>query len=334
MKVNLLNSKLLNCINLHLYKEALNVTEKLLTEYNLHIEQDEIDELKNSALIWKAASDVGIQTVTRNGDTKLDIKKDIAGLTNIKVSTNNIEEEFIFDTGANFSTVSRSIAEKLGMNFLKGNVEVGTATGLKVNSELAYADTIKIGNMIFTNVIFLVLPDKDLSFADGFYVIKGIIGFPVIEDMNQVTLSEKEIFIPAEPERSAYNNLSMNGLIPIIETIVDSDTLTFSFDTGAKNTMLYSNYYESNRTHIDSNYLLQDINFGGAGGEVIMKGFILNGLRFEIASGKVSLDNISLISEHFTDNDEFVFGNLGNDFIKKFKKMTINFEYMYVDFEE
>ncbi len=333
MKLNLLNSKLLNCINLYQYKEALNVTEKLLAEYKSLIKQDETDELINSALIWKAAADMSPQTITKEGDTRLDIRKDLAGLTNIKVNINNIDEEFIFDTGANFSTVSNSIAEKLGMKFLQGNVEVGTSTGLKVNAGLASADSLRIGNMIFTNVLFLVLPDEDLSFADGAYVINGIVGFPVIEDMKQITLSDKEIFIPAESDRSSYNNLSMNGLIPIIETVVNTDTLTFSFDTGARTTMLYSLYYEENRSDIENNYQPEDIKFGGAGGEVIMKGFKLNGLNFAIASGSVNLDSISLISEHFTDNDEFIYGNLGNDFIKKFNKMTINFEYMYVDFE-
>lgn len=333
MKLNLLNSKLLNCINLYQYREALNVTEKLLTEYKPIMKQDETDELINSALIWKAASDLSPQTVTKSGDTRLAIKKDLAGLTNIKVNVNSVEEEFIFDTGANFSTVSNSIALKTGMNFLEGSVEVGTATGLKVNAKLAYADTMKIGNIIFTNVLFLVLPDEDLSFADGAYVINGIVGFPVIEDMKQITLSDKEIFIPAETDRSVYNNLSMNGLIPIIETIVNSDTLIFSFDTGARTTMLYSLYYEENRSDVENNYQPEDIKFGGAGGEVIMKGYRLNGLKFAVASGNVSLDSISLIGEHFTDNDEFVYGNLGNDFIKKFDKMTINFENMYVDFD-
>lgn len=334
MKVNLLNSKLLNCINLYLYEDAFNVTEELLTRYKTLIDQDGIDELENSALIWKAASGVAPQTVSKTGDTKLDIKRDLAGLANIKVSINNIEEDFIFDTGANFSTVSNSFAKKLGMNFLQGNVEVGTSTDMKVNAELAFVDSLRIGNIIFTNAMFLVLPDKDLTFADGAYVINGIIGFPVIEDMKQITLSEKEIFIPALSDRSMYNNLSMNGLIPIIETIIDSDTLILSFDTGAKSTMLYSLYFQNNKTDVENNYSLEDIKFGGAGGVTIMKGYNLNGLNFEIASGNVNLDSVSLIREHFTDNDEFVYGNLGNDFIKKFSKMTINFENMYVDFEK
>ena len=334
MKINLLNSKLLNCINLYQYEEALNVTEKLLAEFKPLLKKDETDELINSALIWKAASDLAPQTISKTGDTRIESRKDMAGLTNIKVNVNSNEEEFIFDTGANFSTVSNSIAKKLGMEFLTGTVEVGTSTGLKVNAELAYADTLRIGNMIFTNVLFLVLPDKDLSFADGAYVIKGIIGFPVIKDMKQITLSENEIFIPEITENSFYDNLSMNGLIPLIQTIVDSDTLIFSFDTGARKTMLYTLYYEKYRSGVDSNYTLLDIKFGGAGGEVIMKGFNLNKLNFEIASGKVTLDSISLIREHFTDNDEFIYGNLGNDFIKSFREMTINFENMYVDFKD
>jgi hypothetical protein len=121
MKINLLNSKLLNCINLYQYEEALNVTEKLLAEFKPLLKKDETDELINSALIWKAASDLAPQTISKTGDTRLESRKDIAGLTNIKVNVNSNEEEFIFDTGANFSTVSNSIAKKLGMEFFNWN---------------------------------------------------------------------------------------------------------------------------------------------------------------------------------------------------------------------
>lgn len=334
MNVELLECRLINSVNLFDYFGADKTTDLLLSKYKKLIEPDDLKDFENSALIWKAGSDLKPQKVTITGDTKLDIKRDLANLANIKVNVNNFEEDFIFDTGANFSTVSKSFALKLGLKFIKGTIEVGTSTDKKVKSEIAYADSLRIGNLNFENVAFLVLPDEDLTFAGGMYVINGIIGFPVIKEMKEIILSEKEIFIPAETKESSYNNLSLDGFIPLVETIVNSDTLIFSFDTGARSTIMYFPYYEKYKTVIDSVYKMEDIKFAGAGGETVIKGFNLNEMDFHIASGQTILNDVSLLSKHIKDNDEYVYGNLGGDFIGKFSKMIINFDKMYVEFEK
>ena len=42
----------------------------------------------------------------------------------------------------------------------------------------------------FKNVVFLVLDDEDISFPQIEYYINGIIGFPVIEAMDEVRISK------------------------------------------------------------------------------------------------------------------------------------------------
>ena len=334
MIVELLECRLINSVNLFDYSEAGKTTELLLSKYGKLIEPDDIKDFENSALIWKAGSDLKGQKVTITGDTRLELKRDLANLANIKVNIYNFEEDFIFDTGANFSTVSKSFAVKLGLKFIEGTIDVGTSTDKKVKSEIAYADSLRIGNLSFENVAFLVLPDEDLTFAGGMYVINGIIGFPVIKEMKEIVISEKEIFIPAESVSSSYENLTLDGFIPLVETIVNSDTLIFSFDTGARSTIMYFPYYEKNKSEIDKLYMPEDIEFAGAGGETVVKGFNLNNMDFQIASGKTMLNEVSLLSKHIKDNDEFIYGNLGGDFIGKFSKMIINFDKMYVEFEK
>ncbi|MBK9226240.1 MAG: retropepsin-like domain-containing protein [Ignavibacteria bacterium] len=73
----------------------------------------------NSGLIWKAASNLQPQEVSVRADSRIVVKKDIANLSNIGVILNGSPEQFIFDTGANFSTVSESYASKLHLSFLK-----------------------------------------------------------------------------------------------------------------------------------------------------------------------------------------------------------------------
>lgn len=333
MSVELLKCRLINNVNMFQYEEAQKTTDMILSKYKNLIKPKELEDYENSSLIWKAASGLNPQILKANGDTKIHTKKDLAGLINVKVNINKLEEDFIFDTGANFSTVSKTFANKLKLKFLAGKIDVGTSTDKKVKSEIAYADSLRMGNLIFTNVVFLVLPDEALTFAGGIYVINGIIGFPVIKEMKEISISENEIFIPMFSNKSSYKNMSLDGFLPLIETIVNSDTLIFSFDTGAKKTIMYYPYYEKYKIQIDSTYESQDIKIGGAGGDIVVKGFKLNKMKFQIASVNASMDNISLLSTHIKDNDDFLYGNLGGDFMNKYKKMKINFENMFVDFE-
>ena len=341
MKVNLYNCRVINSINLFDYKDSFEAVEILLSQYKPMIEEKELKDYENSAQIFKAGFTLAPQTVEISGDTKIKSRKDIAGLVNIKAEVNGMEEEFIFDTGANFSTVSESFAKKIGLIFLEGKIDVGTATSIEVSSKLAYATSLKIGNLNYSNVLFLVLPDEALSFAGGMYVINGIIGFPVIKEMKEIQLSAGEIFIPAKPGSSLYSNLALNGFLPVIETYVGttfaaSDTLVFSFDTGAKSTMLYHSYYDNYRSLIDSKYKPTDINFAGAGGDETIKGFKIDEMNFRISDGSTTLKNVSLLSEKIRDKegDKYLSGNLGGDFFNSFKTMIINFEDMFVQFEK
>lgn len=332
MKMNLLKSKINNSVNLFEYGDALEATNILLKTFKDQIEKDETEELVNSALIWDACRELAKQTVEKSGDTKLLIKKDIAGLTNVNLDINNVSMDFIFDTGANFSTISESAAHNMNLVFLKNKIKVGSITGNKVESGLAYAEVMEIGNMKFKNVLFLVMPDEALSFGGGMYVIKGIIGFPVLKEMQEIHLSKDEIFIPEITGTSVFSNLALDGFIPVIETLINSDTLVFSFDTGAKRTTLYYEYYRKNKKNIDSLYEPVELKLGGAGGEVMIPGYKLKEVNIEISSKTILLEEVSLLSKVIQDNDKYLHGNLGSDFINSFSIMKINFEKMYVEF--
>jgi predicted aspartyl protease len=334
MAARLLECRISNSVNLFDYKDAAAATDSLIDRYDYLYEKDFKDELVNSGLIWKAASDLQPQEMTVTADTRIDVKKDIAALSNIGVNINGSSEQFIFDTGANFSTVSESYASKLRLSFLKGNIKVGTSTGIKVESRLAYTKSMIIGNMKFNNVLFLVLPDEALSFGGGVYVINGIIGFPVIKEMKEIQLTENELFVPMNSKSKSVLNLSFDGFTPLVETVVNSDTLVFVFDTGAKKTMIYHPYYEMHKEEIDKNYSPEEIRIGGAGGEIKVKGFKLDNIIFKVASSSIKLDDVSLISVNVKKSEEYTFGNLGSDFTGSFRVMIIDFANMSLEFSD
>ncbi|HMS34887.1 MAG TPA: hypothetical protein PKC91_12460, partial [Ignavibacteria bacterium] len=110
MKLNLYNCRVINSVNLFDYSDSFEAVEILLTQFRSMIEENELKDYENSAQIFKSGFTLAPQTVAISGDTKIKSRKDIAGLVNIKAEVNGMEEEFIFDTGANFSTITESYA--------------------------------------------------------------------------------------------------------------------------------------------------------------------------------------------------------------------------------
>lgn len=334
LKLLLYETRIKNSVNLFDYKDALFCSEYVMQNYASLLDSAEDVDTRNSMVIWKAAENIQKQGVEFTGDSKIPFKKDMAGLINIPVKCAGEVEDFIFDTGANFSVVNETYAKKMKLKMLEGKIEVGSVTGKKIKSRLAYAESLEIGSVKLSNVLFLVMPDESLSFAGGLYVINGIIGLPVIKEMKEIHIRSDEIFIPKQKTAGTLANMLIDGFIPTIEVIEGTDSLAFTFDTGAKATMLYSSYYLRNKAKIESKYEAEEIEFGGAGGTIKVKGFRLEDLLLKIGNSKLKLSNVRVIAENIKDHDKGYFGNLGQDYMSEFGEMILNFEDMYVDFRK
>lgn len=186
-----------------------------------------------------------------------------------------------------------------------------------------------MGNIEIYNPVFLVLPDEALSFPQIDYQIFGILGFPVIEALGEIRITQDGNFIVPEEEStfSGKSNLAMKGLTPLIY-IGDKH---FTFDTGADQSIFYNIFYQENKKFVDDNYKLEKINLGGAGGEKEFVGYIINH-TLNVGDQQVRLENIRLLKEKIKEN-ETVYGNIGQDLIQKFDKMIINFNKMFIKFE-
>ncbi|MBE2256992.1 MAG: retropepsin-like domain-containing protein [Ignavibacteria bacterium] len=330
---SILLSMVNNYVHLYDYKSASEITDYYLKNYSNKILPKDKEEVENSQIIWKGFSETQPQEIIYTGTKKINYTKDIAGLMNIKVKSNNEDSEFVFDTGANFSTVTKSTAEKLKMKFVKGKIKVGTITGIKVDGELSYAEEFYIQDVLCKNVLFLVLPDETLSFGGGIYKISGIIGLPLIKDLGELIINKDGYMnISKVSNSSEFQNLLLDGFTPVIEVIYNNDSLDFTFDTGARQTLLYYPFYEKYKTFVEKNYEVTEVKFGGAGGEKVFKGYKIDKLKFSIGNSKGDLEDISLIKEIIKDDKKKMFGNLGQDYIKQFDNMLINFKDMKVNF--
>ena len=331
--VKLLDLQAENYIYTYQYRKASEIYEKILKDFPTILDSTNIQSYENVKNLFGAFADIKPQKINKVfTDTISSYKNQFQHLM-IPVKCNEISEDFIFDTGANFSTITTSQAFKMNLRLIDQNVNIGSSTQVKVQSKLAIADSLYVGNILFENVIFLVMSDEQLSFPEINYHIRGIIGFPVIYQMEEIHLHENgKIIVPVAASKKNTKNMFLDGLNPVIQTKSGNNTLLFTFDTGASNSDLSFKYYQENRDFVEKNGKLQSNLRGGAGGRTAVEEYYMSNFSLRIGQMNFHLTEIPVNLEEYTFNKYFD-GNLGQDVISQYNIMKINFRDMYIDFE-
>ncbi|MFP9114498.1 TIGR02281 family clan AA aspartic protease [Flavobacterium sp. RHBU_3] len=328
MRLNLLRIKASNHARLFQYTDAEAATARILKEYPFLMRADEVTDYQNSLEIWQSLSGQPKQEVTVNGDIYIKLQRDKAGLKNLTVKRDSISIPFIFDTGANLSAVNESTAARMGMTILDSAIDVGAITGNVVEAKLAVCPVFTIGNITVKNAVFLVFPDSGMSFPQIDYKINGIIGFPVIEALGEVQITAADEFIvPQKSTAYSKRNMTLEFLTPII----DVEGEYFTFDTGAASTMLYRKYYLAH-PEVYKGLDAVELNSGGVGGTVKRKGYNIT-FSPVIDGRQLHIDKVDLFQDDTNADLRFFYGNMGQDVIKQFSKMTINFRDMFIKFD-
>lgn len=329
---NLLMRKIDNHAKLYQYREAHLTTLLLLKKYRTTLTDEDREDAYNSDIIWKGLHNVPPQITSIASETQIAYKRDLAGLINIPVGFGDSIFYFVFDTGANLSVITETYARKSNLQLLDVRFKVRAITGLEVQASLGIAKEFRMGNIIVRNAVFMVFPDSALSFAKGIYAVKGIIGFLVIEQLQEIHIDKKALTVPPTPVDRNLRNFGVDELLPVITIAYNTDTLAFTFDTGAQFTFLNEPFYRNYKTLIDTAGKAFDMHIGGAGGVTRTKAFQLPQITINVAGQPALLKNVAVKTTSSTPKDKLYYGNFGQDIMNQFKEMIINFKYMYVDF--
>ena len=329
----LLDLKAANYLYNYEYKQASDIYTKILKDYPKVLDSADIANYKNVKNLFGAFSKVKPQIMHKHNLVKIASFRNKFNHLMTPIKSNGVSEDFIFDTGANLSTIAESQAKKMNLTIFEQNVDIGSSTQINVQSKLAVADSLYVGDILFENVAFLVMPDEQLTFPEENYQIHGIIGFPVIHQLEEVHLHKNgSITVPNTPKETQLKNMVLEGLNPVVQVISEKETLLFTFDTGAKNSELSFKYFNEHKDEIEKRGKLQMNQRGGAGGQKTVKEYILYNFPLSIGTKKTTLAKIPVTLEEYGFNKYFD-GNLGQDVFTKFNTLIINFKYMYVVFE-
>ncbi|MDR2066039.1 MAG: retropepsin-like domain-containing protein [Prevotellaceae bacterium] len=330
---DLLTIKAGNHIRLYQYKEAADTYNLILSQYRTILDSVNISEYENVQQLWQTLSVVKPQRIHKLSDVEISAYRNQFNHLMIPVKCGQIADEFIFDTGANLSTISDSYAEKMNMTLYESDIKVNSSTSISVQTKLAVADSLYVGDILFENVVFLVVPGEQMSFPSVNYQVRGIIGFPVIYQMDEVHLRKNgTLFIPENPQDKRLSNIYIETLSSIVQLQSGNDSLLFTMDTGARTSELSERYYTKNKEKVEKNGTLLHVNRGGAGGIVETEVYRLENFPYTIGSKSGTLSEISVNTVPY-DFNKYYDGNLGQDILAQFDEMILNFQYMYIDFE-
>lgn len=324
-----------NYLRTYQYGKAADTYKLLLDRFKDGLPPEEAAGYQNSYGLWNALRNTGRSAVTGSGDSTIQGSRDKAKLLNLPVTVNDQTMDFVFDTGANLSTITVSTAKRLNLTLIETDVSVGTSSDVKVKSKLAVAPKLKLGNAVVSNVVFLVLEDKALSFPQIGYQIYAIIGFPVMEALGQVTLarSDQVTIRTRKSNGKAEPNMCLESLKPLIQGTVNGKPEYFLLDSGAVTSTFYPPFFAANREQIEKNATVKRVRIGGAGGYKEVPAYDLIDLKLTIAGKTAVFPKTQVITETVNDDSGTFYGKLGQDLIKQFERMTLDFRNMRIEFE-
>lgn len=329
-RIALLKLKIDNLSKTYQYRKAYAASTALLKEYGPQLKEEERKDISNTAIIWKSLQAAGPQQVYIEKDTRIPYKRDAAGLVNIPVHLQDTTWQFIFDTGANISVITESHAKRSRLTLMSDYFQVQAITGAYVNARCAIARTMKIGDIVVKDAVFMVFPDSSLSLAGGRYKIHGIIGFPVIEQLGEVRMNKQSYLeVPRQAVPADLSNFGLDELTPVVNVRVKNDSLPFTFDTGAQTTHLNIPFYRQFGEEVAAAKLVH-MRMGGAGGVDSIPVYKLPELTLSLSGKTAKLQDIGVLTTALTEKAGYYYGNLGQDVLKQFEEVVISFKYMYV----
>lgn len=332
VKASLLFVQRDNFVKLYDYKNVAQVGDTLLARYVNQMDAAKVHHIRNLNILYHAIAGVPPQFVEINSNQRIAYKRDQVGLVNIPVRTGKTVFDFVFDTRASVSTITRTYCEKLKLRMVDAPYEESSGiTGSTFRTYPAVADSLWVGDLLMKNVIFQVVPDDILAFPSINYQIKGVIGFPVITQWVEVHVHDNgTITIPSAPVKRELNNLAFDESTPVINLKTNVDTLAFHFDSGATSSMLYYNYLERFEDDVKKKAHKELSEMGGAGGSKIQESYVYPTFTVHVGGKEVELKDVQVLRVPIYLGQKY-YGNIGQDLLGNFHETILNFEDMYFD---
>jgi predicted aspartyl protease len=289
---------------------------------------------RDDAELSRVLADSPAQTIMWNGPVHLITSRtNPLGVITTELTVNGVHSEWILDTGANESVISRSLASQLHLRILPGVAHTsGGVTGIENELHVALLPSLPLGGATAHNVVLLVLDDANLTIPNGSgrsYRIAGIIGFPVLRALGRITFYHDDTFDATIDGGgpSAGSPLELRLLNPVTEATVEGQLLPFTLDTGASGTNLSVRFFDRFQAEELTWKKVQTKNFN-AGGETTSQSYLVPSVAFGVGGRTVTLHQVPVAPAAQHADIDRLYGNVGEDLFQSVQSFTFDFPKM------
>ena len=270
--------------------------------------------VENRVALYRSLADVPPMRATFDGSDKtVQLTRNPLGSWNVRARAGDHDVDWLFDTGANISTMTQSEANALGLKIRDAGASVLGSTGAKNALQLAVVPELRIGPARVTNVVFLILDDEALHASAAGYQIRGIVGMPVLHALRHFTLDAAGT-LRIHPVRWTQGtpNVTLDGWSPLVDVMHRGHRLRLLIDTGANVTSFYPTARAALSAAETASLTRKHERSGGVGGLVSRETDLIPTIALQIGNETVVLHNVSLLPEA-PANDDLPDGVLGMD---------------------
>jgi predicted aspartyl protease len=270
---------------------------------------------ENTRALMAALSDVAPETAELEAGVPIKATRNRLGSWDAAAKVNDVDGQWIFDTGANISALTATEARRMGLSVRETTAYVSGSTEKRNTVRLAVASDLRLGASHVHNVVFLVLADQALNIEPVHYQITGILGIPVLRALGRLEISNAGLIRvrPQETLPQRTPNLFFDEESPIMEVDHGQHHLQMFLDTGANATVLYPSFREALERQEVMRLRTKREKVAGAGGAIQRKTEVVLTLRLEVLGKAIDLRKLSLLPAAPKGNSRYRDGVVGMD---------------------
>jgi len=311
------------------YGDAAQALDRVYRQYGAQMTPEDRADLHNDIEFRRALRNAARQRTTVSSPFTIPLRPDALGLREVEVHVGRDSSGWIFDTGANLSTITDGMARRLGLHVISTGATTKGITGASVPNRVAVIPELRFGSARVRNAVAIVLPDSALDIPQVPFQITAILGYPVLEALGRLAIGTDSLRVDprADEAPSDSSNLFLDNLAPLVAAQVGDSTRLFHFDSGADATLLtvrFCRAYTSLLSGLDSSR----VEIGGAGGVQRYEGYRIPQLPVDIGGQRTVLDSVFVMREASRSPFESYFGNLAGNLAARYGGYTIDFRAM------
>ena len=128
-------------------------------------------------------------------------------------------------------------------------------------------------------------------------------------------------------------NMALEELKPLVQATVGGEKMIFLLDSGAITSTFYPRFFKAREKEIIKTATPRKRQIGGAGGSKEVQAYVLKNLELTIGGKTARLAKAEIVTEAINEDSREFYGNLGQDVIKQFEKMTLDLKNMQLIFQ-